>query len=374
MSCTRVAVILGIVSFQVVASPPHAEDVVMCEDILVQHAISGVVGFTPHVEPTRDGRIDWTGGFIITDGRGIAEATDDQGQLMAKRGATIVAARNALAIAEGINVDASGRVGDMHNGRVIIEGVIKGHEVVEVKWRPDLNPPEMRVKLRVPLWGLRSLSSVFYDVHRHHVVRSGARRVPLIVDQVDVSDCVLVIDARGTGLDASLFPTVVTDNGDLLYDVGRLSRETAKRRAPAQYVESDMTYEQLRARVENEDQVPNRPGMKRARLASYDGPAAPAREVSKEATSQPSSQPAKESRRRARRRLVVKAAAASGDRKTRIVVTREDAEKLRRSAEGSNLLREGQVVIVVDSAAAGIQGRRHPRLEDTQVAARPASP
>ena len=88
------------------------------------------------------------------------------------------------------------------------------------------------------------------------------------------------------------------------------------------------------------------------RLASYEGP-----DNERTATTQPASgpttQPKKtEPRQRRRRRVVVKAVGVSGEQKTQVVLTREDAEKLRRSPEGASLLRAGRVVVVVDSAAA----------------------
>ena len=194
------------------------------------------------------------------------------------------------------------------------------------------------------------------------------------MDRVEVADSVLVIDARGTGLEASLFPVVVTENGDLLYDVSRLSAEAARQRAPARFVETDMTYERLCTGVEEGRWSPEQSVPPRARLASYAEPRAEPPPEVEPAASQPSSQPATRSRRRGRRRVVVKGTAASGEHKTRIVVTNEDAEKLRRSAQGASLLREGQVVIVVDSAAAGIQGRHDSWSGEALVLARSSSP
>ncbi|MFH0980477.1 MAG: hypothetical protein V2A79_02930 [Planctomycetota bacterium] len=361
MSRTRFAAVFGLFTLllavtAVSGGPPVADEVI-------------VAGFAPHIQPCHAGQIDWTGGFIIAEGRGIAESADQQGQLLAQRAATLDAAACALAIAAGINVDAHGRAGDVRDGRVMIEGVIKGHEEVEAAWRPDLRPPEMRVRLRVPLWGVKSVSAVFYDLHCQHVSRSGARRVPLVTDRVDVSDRVLVIDARGTGTQASLFPIVVTQGGDLLYDVGRLPAESARGRPPARFVETEMTFEQLRAWAT----------LPHVRLASYTEPGAGAPPTTQPpatqpATTQPSSQPGEESRRRERRRVVIKAVAAGGEQPARIVVTAEDAEKLRRSAEGASLLSQGQVLIVVDSAAAGIQGRRGPGMGETPVLAHALRP
>jgi len=56
-----------------------------------------------------------------------------------------------------------------------------------------------------------------------------------------------------------------------------------------------------------------------------------------------------------------------GDR-TKIVLTKQDAEKLRNTAKGANLLRSGRVIVVVDSVAAGIEGRLDVGPEDRTFA------
>jgi hypothetical protein len=339
------------------------------DETLVAEAM--VAGFAAHIQAATGGRVDWTAGVILAEGRGIAEATSDQGQLMAKRAATLDAAANALAIAAGLNVDAHGRAGAVRNGRVLLEGVIKGHEVVETTWRPDLQPPEMRVVLRVPLWGVTSVSAVLYDAYREHVSAAGLRRISLVTERVDVSDAVLVIDARGTGLQTALFPVVVNQAGEVLQDAGRLSGESAKQRPAARYVQSELSYEQLRSGLDGSPL--DEPGAARARLAAYAEPAPPPE--TQPAASQPASAPGEDSHRRAKKHVTIKAAAAAGDQPARVVVTSEDAEKLRRSAEGASLLSAGQVVIVVDSAAAGIQGRLDPAsAPDSALASLPEWP
>ena len=61
-------------------------------------------GLSPHVRPVKDGRINWTEGFILAEGKGKGSGRKraDQDRLMAKRAAELVAARNALLIADGI--------------------------------------------------------------------------------------------------------------------------------------------------------------------------------------------------------------------------------------------------------------------------------
>ncbi len=75
------------------------------------------------------------------------------------------------------------------------------------------------------------------------------------------------------------------------------------------------------------------------------------------ATSQPTTRPVGKSRRRAKRRMVVRAVAVAGGGKTEVVLTQEDVDRIRRSPEGASALRQAQVVIVVNSAAAGTEGR-----------------
>jgi hypothetical protein len=301
-------------------------------------------GFTSHVQPVTGGHVDWTEGFIVAAGHGEGRGTDQQSELLAQRAAELDAAANALAIALGIAVDDTTRAGAVRNGRVRLEGVIKGHQVIDVQWMPQRSPPECRVTLQVPLWGVKGVASVFEEDQRHQVSRRNTPRLALVTEQVDVADAVLVIDARGTGLESCLFPVVLSDDGAVLYDVS-----TARTRSAGgpvvRYVESQASFEALKASLESP---------LAARLVSYG-----ADEPNVRPTTQPpppTSQPADESRRR-RRRQVVQAVAATGHQNTQIVLTQEDATKLRRDPEAASLLRKGEVVVVVDSAAAGIEAR-----------------
>ncbi|UCG17035.1 MAG: hypothetical protein JSV19_03185 [Phycisphaerales bacterium] len=325
--------------------------------------------FRPHVQPVKRGRIDWLAGYIIAHGTGLAEGRDHQNQLLAQRAATLDAAANALAISLGIRVDAKGRTGDVRNGRVLLTGVVKGHETIDVQWFPSETPPRSRVSLRVPLWGVKGVASIFYDQQRTAVRRRPPARVPLAIDRVDVSDSVLIIDARGLGLDPCLCPLVIDGSGRVLHDVNRLQDTEVKHGPVVRYVETDLQFEQLSDGGGESDPLvaPDHPT---AHLASYpptDASGAP----TTRSVSQPSTRPApgkdKDPRKR-RRRVVVKASAVSGQQKTEIVLTRTDAEKLARSPEGASLIRSGRVVVVVDSAAAGIESRRGDEEREALVA------
>lgn len=342
-------------------------------------------GFQAHVVNQKGGEIDWTSGEIIAEGVGKARGTRASDRLGAQRAAMLVAARNALAIANGIQIDASGRVGNVRHGQISLDGVVKGQRLAGTTWDNSKKPAECHVKLRVPLWGVTGVCTVFAHAHRRAALLHSRRRLVLVEAKADVSDVVLVIDARGRKIDRCLFPTVVSVDGAVLYDLATRTDPNTTSDPPLRYVETDMTFEKLRAALG----APARGPAKDERVAfAYQDPmrgngflnsvVIPTAVMLTPATAPdmegPSSQPtttrptSQATSRPTRRRVVVKAAAATpGKSPSQIVLTKEDAEKLRQSPEGANLLRSGQVIVVVDSAAAGMQGRL-PRDGDVTLA------
>jgi hypothetical protein len=359
-----------------------AADRAAADETVVYQATTA--GFRPHVLPHAAGQIDWTAGVIIAEGQGLATGVDAQAELMARRAAELDAARNALAIAAGVPVDARGAASTFANGRLLLEGCVKGHEIDEEHWLPTEVPPEYHVTLRVPLWGVKGVSAAFHAQHRRYRPPRQRGRLPFVVDSADVSDSVLVIDARGTGLQPCLFPTIVTDTGETLYDINAVSSEQAKVKPLARYVETEMTFDEIQAALDREVPIPGPASRPRVLLASFapsDEPTpAPSPSPSPGATATPAPSPLlgpgptatptsepTEVRSRRRKRSAVKAVTASGTTPTQIVLTRETADMLRKSAMGASLLRMSEVVIVVDSAAAGIQGRFEPLGEGTAI-------
>lgn len=311
-------------------------------------------GFQDHLEPVDTGRIDWANGYILAEGMGRATGTSDQDRLMARRAGEVIAARNALAMAGGIRIDANGRVGQVRDGVVRVRGWLRGHKVIETHWLAGADPPECKVTLKVPLWGVRGLSSLFLSSHRARLGRSASLRLPLIVSTADVSDFVLVLDARGRELSPCLFPEILDVDGKLLYDLRTLSGAVAQQHPPARYVESALEFEQLQAAVESNRRI----WFMLASAAPQDPPGDTGI-GQQETTSQPTEEPPSTmpSRRRAKRRMAVRVAEVAGAQKTQLVLTQEDAERLRRSPEAAGALKNAQVLVVVDAPAAGSEGR-----------------
>lgn len=338
-------------------------------------------GMQPHLSSVAGGQIDWANGFILAEGIGKAQGKTDQDRLMAKRAGKVVAARNALAMALGLRVDGRGRFSDLGYADIHIRGVLKNYKIVSVDWRPNAAPPECKVTIEAPIWGAKAVASIVTaDAVRTAMRRKRSHLMPAKAGQPE-SDEILVIDARGLTIEPCLFPVVEEQGGAVLYDVATIGQGAQSTRPPIRYVETRQTFEELRTSRLN---IPIEGAFAEAQLGDSVIPSlstsittfslgdalslistAPALvdkpPTSKPAATQPTSKPAHKPRRR---RRVLRAIKTTGADKTKIVLTKQDAEKLRNTAKGANLLRSGRVVVVVDSVAAGIEGRLDVSPED----------
>lgn len=321
-------------------------------------------GFIDHLQPVQGGKVDWANGYILAEGTGMAHDRSDQQKLMAERAAEVIAARNALAIAQGIRIDSTGRFADLREGTVHLEGAIRGHQVVGTAWLPGSRPPQCKVTLRVPIWGVRALASVALPIHQARQADKPMPRLALTAQRADVSDFVLVIDARGHKVTPCLFPAVVSRQGQVLYDAATLPANLATQVPAVRYVETRVRFEKLRALLENDD-------LEEYQLAQFNPQATTGKTTAPAATEPASTQPAEQSHRRAKRRMAVRVAETVGQQSTQLVLTQSDAERLRNSPEAASAMRNAQVIVVVDATAAGIEGCLPLRLEEFLATAWP---
>ena len=219
--------------------------------------------------------------------------------------------------------------------------------------------PQFQVRIRVPLWGVRGVGSVFL---RDSVGRVAARGVPIAMVEpaADVSEVVVLIDARGRGLQACLYPSVVDDGGRRVHDVGTLSSELAALRPPVRFVQSSASFETLQSRVTDGSGFFLMPASRNPLEAME------RRYADGGSGAGVASQPTGEVKRRAKRTLAVRSAMGGGRSPTEIVLTKADAEKLAKSPEAAGAMKNSQVLVVVDAAAAGTEGRL-PTLEFDRV-------
>ncbi|HWL94189.1 MAG TPA: hypothetical protein VNT79_11715 [Phycisphaerae bacterium] len=310
---------------------------------------SGVpTGFSPHIQPVKGGEVDWGNGFLIVHGEGRARGRSSRDRLMAERAASLVAARNALATSMRIQVDADGTFATVRDGSVHIRGRVKGQKVTSADWRPDENPPACRVKMRVPLWGLKGLGAVVYDRERREANGHRGERIALSEDRIDVRKYWLIVDARGLQISPCLFPVIVDDTGRTLYDIGAVETPRNAVIRPVGYAETTMSWTELEEWAEH-GEAGSDSDIGAEQRTDTDGQLVPQLTEAQAGRSSTSLN----SRRVGigpRRGWVVRASKTAASGNGDIVLETAVAEQLAKSPKQSSLLRNGRVIIVVDSA------------------------
>lgn len=229
--------------------------VAMAGDATSPPATTLPAGYRPHLADGPGGKIDWANGTLLVEGIGKARGTDDQQQKMAERAATVVAARNALRLAAGIQVDRYGRFSDLRDGTVQIEGMIKGHFAVDVDWDPTAVPPTCTITLGVPMWGIKGLAAIVFDEARSRARSSAHMPIVSSTSSSFSDDEYIVIDARGAKVRPCLFPLILDADNRVLYDASVRQQYHGDLLPTVRYVEISAQCTTVSAESGSEDDV-----------------------------------------------------------------------------------------------------------------------
>jgi len=321
------------------------------------------------VEKQLKGYIDWSGRKVIAVGRSLQVGNRGADKLMAKRAATIIALRNAAALAAGVRIGPDGRVDGLKNGQVMVQALVRGFEAAKVYSEVQGGRTYWIAEVHVPMFGISSVAAKLYDVQlaAHMTLVRGWKRATWAAPakDADVDGDLLVIDARGTGFGPSMFPVLLDDQGQILMDMQTPGRQAAIRRGLCAYGVTDVKYEKLQS-LRGVPRLPLGPkalaaggplpwqnvdgvGWDRILLAQAGGAGAKA----------PASKPASKPRRK-RKRFVVRAKQIKDKKSAVLVIGSKEALKMLQSTRASRLAANCRVLIVVDAAAAGMEGRLGP--------------
>ncbi len=287
-----------------------------------------VVALGQMVEQSGNGKINWTTGWIQATGLGAPPATAGPGQAraMAERAAYAVAVRNLLELVKGVRVDSATLVENyIVTNDVIktqVQGFVRGAQIAKKEVQADGG---VEVTVKIPLWGTDSLITPFLS--EKSVV---SQNLPP-ESETGEGFTGLVIDARGLGVKPACFPVVLDEKGDVVYGPEIIDRAAAEQNGMAQY-----------------QTLP-----KGANLSSLFGEGAyVVRPV------QMSPVP-----REGRRPLKIKGADKAGVLKANILISSDDAKKIREDAQMGGALRRSKVVIVTDPLIGGMEGRVPPTMD-----------
>lgn len=275
------------------------------------------------VEPMGQGFVNWSTGWVKATGLGAPppNAGPGQARAMAQRAAQTVAVRNLLEVVKGVRIDSVTLVENFMVTsdaiRTQVNGFVRGAQVDKTDVQPD---GAVEVTVKVPLYGTDSVIAPFLD---EKGVKPKAPP-PDVPEREGFTG--LIIDARGFGVKPACLPAVIDEQGNVVYGPGEVDRESAQRQGMAQY----------------------KVALIGAEISTLFGEEA---FVIRPVQVAPPAQP-----REGRRPLKLKGGGGAGALKANVMISNEDAKKIRNDPALAAALRQSKVVIVTDPLIGGIKG------------------
>lgn len=182
-----------------------------------------------YVQKTEKGDINWTLLKIRVRGQAAPNpkhTNPAQARIAAERAAKIDALRNALEIVKGVTINSTSTVEDFmltsDTVKTEVNGVIQGAVVVDTTYQSDTG---VSVFIEVPIVG--PLAEILMPKELGSAVppapEAGAA-APVIDGQAYTG---LIIDARGLGVKPAMSPQVLDEAGSAVYSATSVSREYA---------------------------------------------------------------------------------------------------------------------------------------------------
>jgi hypothetical protein len=276
----------------------------------------------PLTEQVATGTVNWTSGWVKATGIGVPSPTaGSAGKAMAQRAAFSVAVRNLLEVVKGVRIDSATLVENYIVQNDVIKsqvtGFVKGAQIEKTNESPD---GSVEVFVKAPLWGVNSLYDPFLD-------QMGVQDQKLPPEPAEDAYTGLVIDARGLGLKPACFPAVLDDKGGVIYGPRTVDRAAAQKDGMVHYMTAP----------------------KGADLSSLFGEHA---QIIRPVQTAPPAPP-----REGRKPLKIKGGDKAGALKANIIISSEDAKKIRDDSALSVALKRSRVTVVTDPLVGGMEGR-----------------
>lgn len=188
--------------------------------------------FRAAVEKVAGGEIDWTRNLVIASGTAKAAGADNQSVAMARRGARLLAARNAVLLVGGIRVGPGGQFPQIKEGKVSVDAVVKG--LRELSWKFDRKAMTVTVTAGVPIYGADGI----VRVSGLTPAKRAGEAAWLAVNVAGARANVVIIDGRGTGFLPCLAPQITASTGRVFLSAQELRAGEFQKRGMVVYIRS----------------------------------------------------------------------------------------------------------------------------------------
>ena len=273
------------------------------------------------IEVIKQGQINWSSGWVEATGIGYAPANTPPsvGNRLGERAGYAVALRNLLEVTKGVRVDSESFVkSHMDEDQTIkakVSGLVQGAQIMRSSVREDGGT---EVLVRAPLWGIDS-GSLISTLHKPGISFPGT-------SAPSIANAPIIIDARGLGTAPALLPSIVNEQGNEVYSASQVDPQVVGKSGAAKYfaLSKDIN---LRSYFNLDSQgYLIRPVRYRRVGLPWDS------KVS----------------------LSIRGIRALGTMRSTLVINAEDSAKIIQDPAAGEALRQGNIIIVIDSLAASL--------------------
>ncbi len=282
-----------------------------------------VAAFKPMIERVGRGGINWTRGVVFATGTAKPRSATPLDVAMARRGARLDAARNAILVMNKVRVDAGGKYPQMRSGHISTNAVLK--EFKEVSWEHNPDIGRVTVILEAPLCG----SSGVVEMLGVKLKPTGPDPWYTPIEDVGATTDVVIVDARGISFAPSLAPRILTPDRKRVFGLEDIPAQQRSVRMGAIYVYMEET------------------GVPRQARSFIHAPIARAKVVSGRAGGIDAKLRSKV-RKGFANPIIVLADSTAKDSRGTIVLTPGSVKELAIHGNSRRLMKEGRIVIVTD--------------------------
>jgi hypothetical protein len=318
--------------------------ILICLITWVSNVQAAPPSFSPYLETFPNGKIDWDQGYFYGTGKGYLHLNGGS-RAKSLKVAQAEALSAILQVAAGIRLNDRKTILDLQKDQVILRlQAFVRYEPYEREYVQDRDQPHYRVTYRAPMKGVQGLTKRLLEHLKENP--SAWKDFPSPErdrEAHDEEDSWVVFDARRQSASQraqpALFPKVLTEKGDVVYDLNRAEEEAVVRRGMARYVVSDEPRETWGA---------SKTGFLRSVLNLLQSTPAWAQEN-------------KNRKKRRSHYIVTDVTQIQGLKKTNLIISEGDAKRLKQEDRSSKILKQCRVIVVVSSSVGGIEGA----LEDS---------
>lgn len=328
--------------------PAHAGDVITEDD---KHQ--------PLLERFEKGYINWASNEYVATvtapvpneyrGRPVNEA---MGKELALRVSRALADSVFLQLVAETRVDAQKRLSQMvkDDAEIKLAGNIRGKKLVSSSYTTRNNKLWVDASYRISMRGVDGVIANVYEraMQQRPMMAPTKKATPTgnpggkQNNAIPGQQSVVYIDARGTGLRPALFPCIMDENHNTLFDPADADKSFIANQGVAEYI------------VASGDEP-------LASLAAADNAIIVSASVlpvlAIESMIKPSNAEEPTPPRKRKKRKAMKATEAEGLLKSNIIVGEDDAERLRRAQQQGELESHPRIIVITDGTVGGTEGR-----------------